>query len=56
MREDLAKENMMFSQESSKAIFAMDDVIQNSMPIMSTLRFQRNNHLHVASISDPTRR
>ena len=56
IREDLAKEHMMFSKESSQAVFEMGNVIKNSMPIMSTLRFQRNNHLHVASTSDPTRR
>ena len=47
---------MMLSKESSQAIFEMGNVIQNSMPIMSTMRFQRTIHLHVASFWDPTRR
>ena len=55
MREDLAKEKMVFSQESSQAIFEMGNVelihsktsrIQ-SMPMMSTLLLRRNYSLRM---------
>ena len=54
VREDLAKEKMMFSEESSQAIFEMGNVelieLKTSRiqcPSCSTLRFQRNDSLRM---------
>ena len=53
IREDPAKEEMVFSKESCRAIFEMGDVelielkIIDSMPIMLTLRFWRDTSLQM---------
>ena len=40
IRDDVAKENMVFSQECSQAVFNMGNIeeMQDAMPIMSTLK------------------
>ena len=60
IREDLAKEKMMFSQESRQAIFEMGNVELIELKIskiqcLSCLRFTKEQlFTHVACISDPT--